>query len=48
MRQHVTVIGALAVFNLLNFPLGTAVAVYTIWILMQEETAQLFASDSRW
>jgi hypothetical protein len=38
----------LAVFNLVNFPLGTAVAVYTIWILMQDETAQLFASDSRW
>ena len=32
----------LAVFNLVNIPIGTAVGVYTIWVLMQEETEQLF------
>ena len=32
----------LAVFNLVNIPIGTAVGVYTIWVLIQDETAQLF------
>jgi hypothetical protein len=30
-------------FNFLNFPLGTALAVYTIWVLTQDETEQMFA-----
>ena len=36
----------LAVFDLLNIPIGTAVGVYTIWVLMQDETEQLFSSGS--
>ena len=32
----------LSALDLLNFPLGTALAVYTIWVLVQEETARLF------
>jgi hypothetical protein len=36
----------LAVFGLFNIPIGTAVGIYTIWVLMQDETAQLFAAGS--
>jgi hypothetical protein len=32
----------LAFLDLFNIPVGTAVGAYTIWVLMQEETAQLF------
>lgn len=32
----------LAVFNLLKFPWGTALAVYTFWVLLNEETKPLF------
>lgn len=28
--------------NLINVPVGTAVGVYSIWVLTREETAQLF------
>jgi hypothetical protein len=31
-----------AVFHLLNVPVGTAVAVYTFWVLLQDETRALF------
>ena len=34
----------LGFLNLLNFPLGTALGVYTIWVLMQEESALYFAT----
>ena len=30
-------------FNLINFPLGTALGIYSIIILMKEETAKLFS-----
>jgi hypothetical protein len=36
----------LAVFDLLNVPIGTAVGVYTIWVLIQEETEQLFSAEA--
>ena len=32
----------LAVLDLFNIPVGTAVGVYSIWVLMQDETAELF------
>ena len=32
----------LAVLNILNFPLGTAVGAYSLWVLLNEETTQLF------
>jgi hypothetical protein len=32
----------LSVLNLFNIPIGTAIGVYSIWVLMQEETVQLF------
>jgi hypothetical protein len=33
----------LGVLDLFNIPVGTAVGAYTIWVLMQDETAQLFS-----
>ncbi len=36
----------LAVLDLFNFPIGTAVGVYTIWVLAQDETARLFSAGS--
>jgi hypothetical protein len=36
----------LAVFDLFNIPIGTAVGAYSIWVLVQDETAQLFAAGS--
>lgn len=35
-----------AVLDLLSFPIGTAVGVYTLWVMVQEETAELFAGAS--
>lgn len=32
----------LGFLNLLNFPIGTAIGGYTIWVLLQEETTPLF------
>ena len=31
----------ISVLDLLNIPIGTAVAVYTIWVLVQDDTAKL-------
>lgn len=31
-----------AVFHLLNVPVGTAVAVYSFWVLLQDETRAIF------
>jgi len=36
----------LAVLDLLDFPLGTAVSVYTIWVLLNGETSALFNGKS--
>jgi tRNA A-37 threonylcarbamoyl transferase component Bud32 len=36
----------IAVLDLLNIPLGTAIGIYTIWVLLSDETAQLFAQAS--
>ncbi len=32
-------------FNLINFPLGTALGIYSIIILLKEESVRLFASN---
>lgn len=32
----------LGVFNLFKFPWGTALAIYTFWVLLQDQTKQLF------
>jgi len=33
----------LGVLNLLNIPFGTALAVYTMWVLLHDETTRLFS-----
>ena len=33
----------LSVLKLINFPLGTIVGVYSIWVLMQDEAVQLLS-----
>lgn len=40
-RIAATVLGVL---GLMNFPLGTAVGAYTLWILLQNETADHFVT----
>ena len=37
-----TLVLILAVLHLVNMPIGTAVGVYTIWVLMQDETTRFF------
>jgi hypothetical protein len=32
----------LAALNLVNVPVGTAIGLYTLWVLMQDETEKLF------
>ena len=41
-RILVLILGAL---NLLNIPFGTLLGIYTFWVLIKEETAQLFTSS---
>jgi hypothetical protein len=33
-----------AIFRLFNFPLGTIFAVYTLWVLLNDETKRIFES----
>ncbi|GBD88431.1 hypothetical protein BMS3Abin03_02367 [bacterium BMS3Abin03] len=35
----------ISVLDLLNIPVGTAVAVYSIWVLVQEDTVKLFTEQ---
>jgi hypothetical protein len=32
----------LSIFDLVNVPVGTAIGVYSIWVLMQDETIEIF------
>ncbi|HNX78240.1 MAG TPA: hypothetical protein PKJ24_00090 [Prolixibacteraceae bacterium] len=32
----------LSVIGIMNFPIGTVVGIYSIWVLVQEETVSLF------
>jgi hypothetical protein len=34
-------------FNLFNVPIGTAVGIYSIYVLLQPETVQLFARETQ-
>ena len=34
----------LAVFGLINFPIGTIISVYTLWVLLQTEACDCFLS----
>lgn len=33
-----------AVLGLINFPIGTAIGIYTFWVVLQEDTVEYFAS----
>jgi hypothetical protein len=37
---------ALAILNLMKIPVGTAIGIYAIWVLFNEETIKLFAQAS--
>ena len=37
----------LSFLGLLNFPLGTAVGIYSIWVLFDKRTAKVFASSKK-
>ena len=37
---------ALAILDLMNIPIGTAIGIYIIWVLMNDETIKLFAQAS--
>lgn len=36
----------ISVLNLFNVPVGTAVGIYSIWVLMQDKTEELFAASA--
>jgi hypothetical protein len=36
----------LAVPGLLEIPIGTAVSIYTLWVMLNDKTAQLFTQAS--
>jgi len=42
-RILVLVLGAL---NLLNVPFGTALGIYTFWVLLDDQSVKMFASQS--
>ncbi len=35
----------LSVFDLINIPVGTAIAIYTAWVLMQDEVIERFGAN---
>ena len=35
----------LGILDLLNLPVGTAVGIYTLWVLFNEETQRIFSED---
>lgn len=35
----------LGVVNLINIPMGTALGIYTLWVLLKNETVQIFATE---
>ena len=37
----------LGIFNLIDFPVGTLIGVYTIWVLLNQETALLFDGEAK-
>jgi hypothetical protein len=37
----------LAVLDLIDFPIGTAIGGYTLWVLLNKESAELFESGSK-
>lgn len=47
LRPWARILGiVLAVISLLNFPIGTAIGVYGLWVLLTKETEKLFTGTS--
>ena len=36
----------IAVLDLFNIPIGTAIGIYTLWVLLQDEVVQLFSAEA--
>jgi hypothetical protein len=36
-----------SVLDLFNFPIGTALGIYCVWVLAKDETARLFTQPAR-
>ena len=36
----------LGVINIFNIPFGTVLAIYTLWVLLNDETARMFSESS--
>lgn len=49
-KRWARVLGIVAgALSLVHFPLGTVLGIYTLWVLLKEETARLFARPwDRW
>ena len=37
----------LAILDLLDFPIGTAIGAYTLWVLLNNETSEMFEGGSK-
>jgi hypothetical protein len=47
LRSWARILGiVLAVISLINFPIGTAVGIYGLWVLLTKETERLFVAPS--
>ncbi len=47
LRPWARILGiVLAVISLLNFPIGTAIGIYGLWVLLTKETEKLFAGTA--
>jgi hypothetical protein len=47
LRPWARIVGiVLAVISLLNFPIGTAIGVYGLWVLLTKETERLFTTTT--
>ncbi|MGE5816203.1 MAG: hypothetical protein ACM36C_17065 [Acidobacteriota bacterium] len=45
LRPWARIVGiVLAVISLLNFPIGTAIGIYGLWVLLTKETERLFTA----
>jgi hypothetical protein len=47
LRPWARILGiVLAVISLINFPIGTAVGIYGLWVLLTRDTERLFSAQS--
>ena len=37
-----------AAFELLNLPFGTVLGIYSLWVLVQDETRELFEDETEY